>query len=81
MVEKRPLLDFITHAVLIVGALVIAFPLYVTFVASTLSLEEIMTVPMPLLPGGHFIENYSQVLLGGSMLILTPPVNDQLVKV
>ena len=66
MVEKRPLLDFVTHAVLIVGALVIAFPLYVTFVASTLSLDEIMSVPMPLLPGSHFIENYSQVLFAGS---------------
>ena len=66
MVEKRPLLDFITHAVLIVGALVIAFPLYVTFVASTLSLDEIMSVPMPLLPSSHFIENYSQVLFAGS---------------
>jgi sn-glycerol 3-phosphate transport system permease protein len=66
MVEKRPLLDFITHAVLIVGALVIAFPLYVTLVASTLSLEEIMSVPMPLLPGSRFIENYSQVLFAGS---------------
>ena len=66
MVEKRPLLDFITHAVLIVGAFVIAFPLYVTFVASTLSLDEIMSVPMPLLPGSHFVENYSQVLFAGS---------------
>ncbi|MCX7176836.1 MAG: glycerol-3-phosphate transporter, partial [Proteobacteria bacterium] len=66
MVEKRPLLDFVTHAVLIVGAFLIAFPLYVTFVASTLSLDEIMTGPMPLLPGSHFIENYSQVLFAGS---------------
>ena len=66
MVEKRPLLDFVTHAVLIVGALLIAFPLYVAFVASTLSLEEIMSVPMPLLPGSHLVENYSQVLFAGS---------------
>ena len=66
MVEKRPLLDFITHAVLIVGALVIAFPLYVTFVASTLTFQQIMSVPMPLLPGSHLVENYSQVLFAGS---------------
>ncbi len=51
MVEHRPLLKFVSHAVLILGAVIVAFPLYVTFVASTLSLEEIMTVPMPLLPG------------------------------
>ena len=66
MVEKRPLLDFISHAVLVLGAVVIAFPLYVTFVASTLTFEEIMQVPMPLLPGNQFIENYSQVLFAGS---------------
>jgi sn-glycerol 3-phosphate transport system permease protein len=66
MVEKRPLLDVVSHAVLIIGAFVIAFPLYVTFVASTLSLDEIMSVPMPLLPGNHFLENYSQVLTAGT---------------
>ena len=66
MVEKRPLLDFISHAVLVVGAVLVAFPIYVCFVASTHSLEAIMQVPMPLLPGSHFVENYRQVLLAGS---------------
>ena len=66
MVENRPWLTFISHAVLILGVLAVAFPLYVTFVASTLSLKEIMSVPMPLLPGSHLIENYSQVLSAGS---------------
>ena len=66
MVEKRPLLDFVSHAVLVVGAVLVAFPIYVCFVASTHSLEAIMQVPMPLLPGSHFVENYRQVLLAGS---------------
>ena len=66
MVENRPWLTFMSHAVLILGVLAVAFPLYVTFVASTLSLKEIMSVPMPLLPGSHLIENYSQVLSAGS---------------
>ena len=66
MVEKRPVLDFISHAVLVLGAIIVAFPLYVTFVASTLTFEEIMSVPMPLLPGSQFLENYSQVLFAGS---------------
>ena len=35
MVENRPCLDVLTHAVLILGVLVVAFPVYVTFVAST----------------------------------------------
>ena len=66
MVENRPWLTFISHAVLILGVLAVAFPLYVTFIASTLSLEQIMQVPMQLTPGNRLIENYSQVLSAGS---------------
>jgi sn-glycerol 3-phosphate transport system permease protein len=65
MVENRPLLNVLAHAVLIVGIVIVAFPLYVTFVASTLTLDEIVSVPMPLLPGGHFWENYSQAWTSG----------------
>ncbi len=66
MVENRPLLNFVAHAVLILGALVIAFPLYVAFVASTLPYEDIVAVPMTLVPGDRLLENYSHVLLHGS---------------
>ena len=66
MVENRPGLTFFSHAVLLLGIAVIAFPLYVTFVASTLTLEQILTVPMPLVPGDHLLENYRQVLTAGS---------------
>ena len=66
MVENRPGLAVFSHIVLILGIAVIAFPLYVTFVASTLTLEQILTVPMPLVPGEHFVENYRQVLTAGS---------------
>ncbi len=66
MIENRPLLTAMSHAVLILGVLAVAFPLYVTFVASTLTFQQIMSVPMPLLPGDQFLENYSQVLTAGS---------------
>ena len=66
MVENRPWLNFLSHAVLILGVVAVAFPLYVTFVASTLRLEDIMQAPMPLVPGDQLIENYSQVLKAGS---------------
>ena len=42
MVENRPWLTFFSHAVLISGVLLVAFPLYVTFIASTLTLEQIL---------------------------------------
>jgi sn-glycerol 3-phosphate transport system permease protein len=64
MVEHRPALTFVTHAVLVAGALVLAFPIYVTFVASTHSIEEI-TRGFPLLPGSHLVENYLRALTVG----------------
>ncbi|MGH8737548.1 MAG: glycerol-3-phosphate transporter, partial [Burkholderiales bacterium] len=44
MIENRPLLDVTSHLVLILGALVVAFPLYIAFVASTLPYEQIVSV-------------------------------------
>ena len=66
MVENRPFITFLSHAVLILGVLIVAFPLYVTFIASTHTLEAIVQVPMPLLPGDQLIENYRQVLTAGT---------------
>jgi ABC-type sugar transport system permease subunit len=66
MVERRPGLTILSHAVLILGVLAVAFPIYVTFVASTLTLEEIMSVPMPLVPGDQLLHNYAQVLAAGT---------------
>jgi sn-glycerol 3-phosphate transport system permease protein len=66
MVENRRWLTVLSHAVLIGGVLVIAFPLYVTFVASTLTLEQVMQVPMQLVPGDQLVHNYSQVLGAGT---------------
>ena len=74
MVEQRPWLTAFAHAVLIAGILVIMFPLYVTFVASTRSLEDILSVPMPLLPGDRLWENYAQVLAAGTTKGVTAPV-------
>jgi sn-glycerol 3-phosphate transport system permease protein len=65
MVEHRPWLTFLTHAILLLGCLIIAFPIYTTFVASTHSLEAI-TSSFPFLPGRHLIDNYHQALTVGS---------------
>jgi sn-glycerol 3-phosphate transport system permease protein len=66
VVENRPWLTFFSHAVLIAGVIAVAFPLWVTFVASTLTLEQIMQVPMPLVPGDQLVKNYAQVLGSGT---------------
>ncbi len=74
MVEDRPWLTVMSHAVLIAGIAVIAFPLYVTFVASTLTLDQILQVPMPLLPGDRLWENYSKALTAGASGAAAAPV-------
>ena len=52
--------------VLILGVAVIAFPLYLTLVASTQSSQQIaQSTPMSLLPGGHMMETYRLALFGG----------------
>ena len=77
MVENRPIADFVAHAVLILGVILVAFPLWVTFVASTLTYDEIIAVPMPLIPGDQMIENYGQVLRAGSHKGSAAPVSTQ----
>ncbi len=72
MVENRPWLTFLTHAILVLGILVVAFPIYIAFVASTHSLHDLLQVPMPLLPGGKLIENYLQALVGGAKAVGAP---------
>jgi sn-glycerol 3-phosphate transport system permease protein len=64
MVERNPWLKLLSHAVLIVGVALVAFPIYITWVASTHTTDEIVQVPMPLLPGAHMIENYRVALSG-----------------
>ena len=66
MVEQRPGLTLLSHALLMLGIVVIVLPIYVTFVASTHRLEDIMVMPMPLLPGGELLHNYGQVLAAGT---------------
>jgi sn-glycerol 3-phosphate transport system permease protein len=65
MVENRPWLTWLSHAVLIAGVAVVAFPVWLTFVASTLSSTDVMDAPMTLLPGGKLLENYTRVLTRG----------------
>ncbi|MBX3560071.1 MAG: hypothetical protein KF792_27780, partial [Chelatococcus sp.] len=57
--------SWLSHAVLIVGILVVVFPIYYTFVASTLSLQQILRPPLQLVPGSHFLDNYYEALFGG----------------
>ncbi len=56
----------LTYAVLVLGVLVVAFPVWVTFVASTKTLDEVQAVPMSLMPGTQLLKNYADVLASGA---------------
>ncbi|WP_299788983.1 sn-glycerol-3-phosphate ABC transporter permease UgpE [uncultured Marivita sp.] len=65
MVEKRGVGLWLTHLGLIIGVLFIFFPIWLAFVASTVTQPEIVRPPMPLLPGDQFFENYGRALTSG----------------
>jgi sn-glycerol 3-phosphate transport system permease protein len=75
IIENRPMLTFVSHVILAIGVAIVALPVYVTFVASTLAANEVLQSPMPMLPGSHLIDNYRTVLLkGASVNVTTAPV-------
>ncbi|MBU1317223.1 MAG: sn-glycerol-3-phosphate ABC transporter permease UgpE [Alphaproteobacteria bacterium] len=65
MIENRPIATLLGHLVLVLGIIVVAFPIYYTFIASTMTSIDIIRPPMSLLPGDQFLDNYSGALSGG----------------
>ncbi|KPP82453.1 MAG: sn-glycerol 3-phosphate transport system permease protein [Rhodobacteraceae bacterium HLUCCO07] len=65
MVEKRGAGLWLTHLLMIAGVLVIFFPIWLAFVASSVSQSEIVRPPMPIWPGDKLWENYSAALFSG----------------
>ena len=65
MIEQRPVTTVICHIVLIAGVLLVAFPIWVTFVASSHTGVRMTQIPLPLLPGGHFFENLVDAITKG----------------
>ncbi len=76
MVEKRGWDLWTTHIFMVVGVVIVFFPIWLAFVASTVTQPEIVSPPMPLLPGGHFWENYKRALFSG----VNVPVSTMLIN-
>lgn len=71
----RPGLAWLAHAVLWLGIAITAFPLYIAFVASTLTSPDVAQAPMPVVPGPHGLDTYRTILLQGLQgTYLSPPV-------
>jgi sn-glycerol 3-phosphate transport system permease protein len=74
MVENRPWLTVLSHAIVLLGIFVICFPVWMTFVASTHDQVTMLRAPVPLLPGPYLIENYTKVLVDGYGRVGSVPV-------
>jgi sn-glycerol 3-phosphate transport system permease protein len=57
MVEKTPFLDTLTYIFLMMGIVIVGFPIIYSIIAATLPIEEVSKVPMPLIPGDQFWVN------------------------
>lgn len=74
MVEDRRLGDAIAYIILTIGVLICAFPVWLTFVASTWDNATIINGQLPLYPGPHFLENYYRILFVGTSGSTREPV-------
>ena len=79
MVEHRPLRTILTHAILIMGLVVIIFPIYITLVASTHQKKDILTTVQPWF-GDNLIENYTTILKSGKQTAGGVPVAPMMVN-
>ena len=74
MVERRRFGNLIPHLILIVGVAIVAFPVYLAFVASTYDAATIANGQMPLTPGPYFLENYVRTIVTGAGRSTREPV-------
>jgi sn-glycerol 3-phosphate transport system permease protein len=80
MVERRRLGDLIPHLILLVGVAIVAFPVYLCFVGSTLPQDVIANGQMTLAPGPLFFETYWRTLFVGTSGTTREPVGTMLIN-
>jgi sn-glycerol 3-phosphate transport system permease protein len=74
MVEHRPLRDILAYVILTLGVFIFAFPVYLALIASTHDAITVIGGKLPLLPGGHTLENYYRAIFVGSARASREPV-------
>lgn len=67
MIERTPILNFVTHAVLLIALVVTGLPVLVVLIGSTLSVEQLNSFPMPLIPGDRIVSNFSAAWAKGDL--------------
>ena len=80
MVERHPILNTLSYIVLLIGLIVILFPIYVALAASSHSVKDLLQAPIPLNFGGQFIHNYKEVLSSGIKAAGGEPIGPMLLN-
>jgi sn-glycerol 3-phosphate transport system permease protein len=80
MVENRPWLNVLAHAILILGVAIVVFPVYVAFIASTRGPGEFLSGVIPLTPGDQIVANYSTMLGTGMSRAGAPPLGPMMLN-
>jgi len=75
MVENQRWLNILAHLVLIGGVFLVAFPVYIAFIASTHEPSAFVSGVVPLLPGDNAVKSYSDVLTGGVSSQMSVPIS------
>ncbi len=66
MIERRPLATFLSHLIVMVGVLIVAFPVVLALVATTQTSKQIVqNFPMSMVPGDNIWSSFHQALFGG----------------
>ncbi|SFI27827.1 carbohydrate ABC transporter membrane protein 2, CUT1 family [Jannaschia pohangensis] len=82
MVERRGAGLWVSHAIMMFGVLIVFFPIWLAFVASTVTQPEITNPPMPLWPGDQFLVNYGKALGSGvNVPVATMLVNSMIMAI
>ena len=74
MVEDRRLGDAIAYVILSIGVLIVAFPVWLTFVASSWDNATVINGQLPLYPGPYLFDNYYRILFVGTSGSTREPV-------
>ena len=80
MVERRRFGDLLPHLILLLGVALVAFPVYLCFVGSTLPQATIANGQMGLTPGPLFWETYHRTLFVGTSGTTREPVGTMLIN-
>ena len=75
MIENRPITTFLSHVFIIAGIIIVAFPVWITFVAASHDAVRMTQAPIPILPGDQFWINLKDTLWRGVSEADTRPIS------